>query len=121
MRDIDAFYDMKLRGVAYRKPDRYHDIYMPRSTGAGVILGGLAFVLGFAIVWHIWWMAIACGVGLWAIIIARVYQDDSEFRLPASEVEKIEQQRYQALAKAPRARTADDRLLSTAPLPEGLT
>ena len=76
VRDIDAFYDMKLRGVAYRRPDRYHDIYMPRSTGAGVILGGLAFVLGFAIVWHIWWMAIACGVGLWAIIIAA--------RLPAT-------------------------------------
>ena len=121
VRDIDAFYDMKLRGVAYRKPDRYHDIYMPRSTGAGVILGGLAFVLGFAIVWHIWWMVIACGVAMWAVIIARVYQDDAEYCLPASEVEKIEQQRYQALAKSARARTADDRPLSTAPLPEGLT
>ena len=50
---------MKARGVAYSKPGRYDDIYMPRSTGAGAILGALAFLFGFAMVWHIWWMAIA--------------------------------------------------------------
>ena len=61
---IDAFHDMKARGVAYQQPARYHDIDMPSNTGAGVILGGLAFLLGFAMVWHIWWMAIACGVGI---------------------------------------------------------
>ena len=71
VRGIDAFQDMKERGVAYRRPDRYHDIYMPKSTGAGVVLGVLAFLLGFAMVWHIWWMAIACAVGMWAVIIAR--------------------------------------------------
>ena len=36
VRDIDAFYEMKARGVAYRRPDRYHDIYMPKNTSAGV-------------------------------------------------------------------------------------
>ena len=30
---------------------------MPRNTGAGVILSGLALVLGFAMVWYIWWLA----------------------------------------------------------------
>ena len=43
---------------------RLQDIHMPRNTGAGVILGGLAFVLGFAMVWYIWWLAIASfGIG----------------------------------------------------------
>ena len=121
VRDIDAFQDMKKRGVAYHKPSRYHDIYIPKSTGAGVILGVLAFLFGFAMVWHIWWMAIACGVGMWAVIIARTYDDDTEYRLSADDVEKIENQRYQALASAVRSRNVNDPVLSNQPLPESLT
>ena len=121
VRDLDAFQDMKKRGVAYHKPSRYHDIYIPKSTGAGVILGVLAFLFGFAMVWHIWWMAIACGVGMWAVIIARTYDDDTEYRLSADDVEKIENQRYQALASAVRSRNVNDPVLSNQPVPESLT
>ena len=121
VRDLDAFQDMKKRGVAYHKPSRYHDIYIPKSTGAGVILGVLAFLFGFAMVWHIWWMAIACGVGMWAVIIARTYDDDTEYRLSADDVEKIENQRYQALASAVRGRNVNDPVLSNQPIPESLT
>ena len=121
VRDLDAFQDMKKRGVAYHKPSRYHDIYIPKSTGAGVVLGVLAFLFGFAMVWHIWWMAIACGVGMWAVIIARTYDDDTEYRLSADDVEKIENQRYQALAGAVRSRNVNDPVLSNQPVPESLT
>ena len=121
VRDIDAFHDIKKRGVAYRRPDRYHDIYIPRSTGAGVALGVLAFLLGFAMVWHIWWMAIVSAVGMWAVIIARTYNDDTEYRLSAGDVEKIENQRYQALASAARSRNLNAPVLSDQPAPESPT
>jgi cytochrome o ubiquinol oxidase subunit 1 len=121
VRDIDAFFDMKRRGVAYRRPGRYQDIDLPRNTGAGPVLGALAFALGFAAVWHIWWLAAAAALGLWATIIARACNDDTEFRLAAGEVAKIEDQRHQALARASRAETANDRSLSTEPLPESPT
>jgi len=63
VRDRDAFYDMKQRRVAYDVPRQYYDIHMPTSTAAGVMLGGAAFVLGFAMVAHLvarapfcfWW------------------------------------------------------------------
>jgi cytochrome o ubiquinol oxidase subunit 1 len=121
VRDIDAFYEMKARGVAYRRPDRYHDIYIPKNTSAGVILGVLAGLLGFAMIWYIWWMAIAVAVGMWAVIIARAYDDDAEYCLPAGEVEKIEARRYEALASAARTQTAGGRSFFPQPLPEGLT
>ena len=121
VRDIDAFHDMKMRGVAYRRPGRYQDIIIPRSTGAGVVLGVLAFLLGFAMVWHIWWMAIACAVGMWAVIITRTYNDDTEYRLSAADVEKIENQRYQALAIAARKRNVSAPVLSDQPLTESPT
>ena len=47
--EIDAFMDMKEKGVAYQRPDQYNDIEMPKNTPHGLIIGGLAFVFGFAI------------------------------------------------------------------------
>ncbi len=118
VRDRDAFLDMKRRGVAYRRPDRYHDIYLPKNSGVGLILGGLAFVVGFAIVWHIWWLVAVCAVAMWAAIIVRASDDDAEYCLPASEVEKIENERYEELARTEAADAPD---VSTAPLQENPT
>jgi cytochrome o ubiquinol oxidase subunit I len=121
VRDLDAFHDMKARGVAYRRPDRYEDIHLPKNTGAGAILGGLAFVLGFAVVWHIWWLVIVCALGLWAVVIARSYDDDAEYCLPAAEVEKVEQQRYQALESVVRSQAASNPYFATRRLQESVT
>ena len=50
----------------------------------------LSFVFGFAMVWHIWWLA-ALGSALIAItIMVRSSIDETEYLLPAGEVEKIE-------------------------------
>ena len=90
VRGRDAFLDMKMRGIAYQPPARYEDILMPKYSAFGVLIGGLSFVFGFAMVWHIWWLA-ALGMVLIAItIIVRSSDDDTEYLLPAGEVEKIE-------------------------------
>jgi len=61
------------------------------------VLGGLAFVLGFAMVWHIWWLAIASGLAMWVTLAMRASDDESDFVLSAAEVERIEVARYRAL------------------------
>lgn len=99
VRDIDAFHDMKRRSVAYSRPERYEDILLPKNTGAGVLLGGLAFTFGFAVVWHIWWAAIAALIAILGTAVARSFRDRTEFRLPASEVKEIEDRRFRDLAK----------------------
>jgi cytochrome o ubiquinol oxidase subunit 1 len=116
VRDIDAFYDMKQGGLAYRRPDRYEPIFMPKPTSVGVMLGGLAFVLGFAMVWHVWWLAALSALAIWGVIIARASNDDTEFRLSAAEVKAIEDHRYEMLAKASRRRSADGLTPATQPL-----
>jgi hypothetical protein len=55
------------------------------------------------------------------VIIARTYNDDTEYRLSADDVEKIESQRYQALARAARSPSVSKPVLSNQPLPESLT
>jgi cytochrome o ubiquinol oxidase subunit 1 len=105
--DLDAFAEMKRRGTAYHKPARYEDIEMPKNSGIGVVLGALSFVLGFAMIWNIWWLAIACGVAMLIALIARSSDDDSDYILPAKDVEAIETKRFEALARAA-PRHADD-------------
>ena len=98
--DRDAFIDMKQTGTAYVRPDEYFDIHMPRNTGVGFIMGLCAFVFGFAMIWHIWWMAIAGALAIGACIIARAWAEDVDYDIPAAEVARTEAARFRALASA---------------------
>jgi cytochrome o ubiquinol oxidase subunit 1 len=98
--DIDAFTDMKEKGIAYERPDRYQDILMPKNTAKGVFIGGFAFLFGFAMVWYIWWLAVLSGLALLFIVIARSMDEDIETIIPAAEVERTEDERYRRLASA---------------------
>ena len=56
--DLDAWADMKRRG--YKRPlEGYKPIHMPKNTGAGIILAGLSAVCAVALIWYVWWLAIA--------------------------------------------------------------
>ncbi len=107
--DIDAFTDMKEKGIAYQKPDQYHDIHMPKNTGAGFVNGVLAFVFGFAMIWYIWWLAILCALGMLAGVVARASDDDTDYIVPAAEVERIENRRHMELASVAMNRPAGGR------------
>ena len=96
--EIDAFMEMKEKGTAHSRPDKYNDIEMPKNAAHGLILGGLAFVLGFSLVWHVWWLAILAALGMLVTVIARSMDDDIHYVIPAAEVERIENERYRLLA-----------------------
>jgi cytochrome o ubiquinol oxidase subunit 1 len=106
VRSLDAFHDMKARGVADRRPERYEDIVMPKNSAFGVVIGGLAFAFGFATIWHIWWLSALTLLLIAVTLIVRSSDDDTEYLLPASEVAKIEARRFQDMARAPRAAAA---------------
>ena len=99
---IDAFMAMKEQSGAYSKPALYQDIYLPKNTSIGVIFGGLSFVFGFAMVWHIQWLAITTGLALLASIIARSFDNDHEYCLSAVEIERIEDSRFKQLTEVKR-------------------
>lgn len=95
--EIDAFMDMKEKGVAYRRPDRYDDIEMPKNSPHGLIIGGLAFVFGFAVIWYVWWLGILTALGILFTVITRSMDDDIHYIIPAAEVERIEDERRRQL------------------------
>jgi cytochrome o ubiquinol oxidase subunit 1 len=114
--DIDAFRDMKEKGIATKQPDQYHDIEMPKNTAMGLIIGAFAFLFGFALVWYIWWLAILGALGMLFAVIARGSDDDTDYIIPAAEVERIENQRYRQSTAATH-RPADGRI-APEPLPQ---
>jgi cytochrome o ubiquinol oxidase subunit 1 len=90
--DRDAWWGMKHAKTAKSKP-KYHDIYLPKNSGAGIIIAGLAFLFGFGMIWHIWWLVLAAFVGIVLSIIIRTTDDDSEYLIPAAEVARTEKAR----------------------------
>jgi cytochrome o ubiquinol oxidase subunit 1 len=90
--DLDAWYDMKDRGHA-RPAGGFKPIHMPRNTGAGVIISGLALVLGFAMVWYIWWLAALSLVALLIYSIVHTFNYDRAYFVPVEVIAADEQAR----------------------------
>ncbi|MDE2343332.1 MAG: cytochrome o ubiquinol oxidase subunit I [Betaproteobacteria bacterium] len=103
VQSLDAFTDMKDRGIAYEVPASYQDIHMPKNTAVGVVLGGIAFAFGFSMIWHIWWLALGAAVGALGALVLRSADDSVDYILPAQDVARMERERRQLLAAHERA------------------
>lgn len=96
----DAFWDEKEKGIAYKKPAKYEEIHMPKNTAAGLIIGVFSLIFGFAMIWHIWWMAIVSFAGMIISLIAKSFDTDVDYYVPVAEIEAIESKRFDELTKA---------------------
>jgi cytochrome o ubiquinol oxidase subunit 1 len=115
--DVDTFTDMKKNGIAYKQPDQYYDIHMSKNTASGFIIGSSAFVFGFAIIWYIWWLVILSALCILFTVIARAFDDDTDYIMPAAEIERTENQCYRQLT-AEAATHSTGGQTSPEPLPE---
>ncbi|MCS3459434.1 cytochrome o ubiquinol oxidase subunit I [Aeromonas sp. BIGb0445] len=96
---LDAFWEAKQDGSAYQQPQRYAPIHMPKNSGAGVIIAAFSVVFGFAMIWDIWWMAIAGFVGMIATWIIHSFNDDVDYYVQVDEIERIEGQHHDNISK----------------------
>lgn len=94
----DAFLLIKQEG-GLKPPAKYEDIHMPRNTADGLFIGAFSLILGFALIWHIWWLAIVGLLGIIGSLLHRVFDDNTDYYVPAAEVALIEQQRLQTLSE----------------------
>ena len=96
----DEWWDMKEKGTAHKRPAKYEEIHMPKNTAAGVIIAGFSLIFGFAMIWHIWWLAIVGFAGMIVTWIVKSFDEDVDYYVPVAEVEKIENAHYEQLSKA---------------------
>ena len=92
---LDAFWDAKRRNGGALKPaqgEGAHPLEMPRPSALGFFVAFFAFVGGFALVWHIWWLALVGLGGLVASGLARAWQVEHEFEVDPADVAASEAQ-----------------------------
>ncbi|WP_369931305.1 cytochrome o ubiquinol oxidase subunit I [Xanthomonas sp. NCPPB 2632] len=93
----DAWWDMKERNHT-RRTEGYLPIHMPKNTGAGIIIAGFAFVLGFAMIWHMFLVAGLAFLGLLVTAIGHTFNYKRDYYIPADEVARTEAIRTEELA-----------------------
>jgi cytochrome o ubiquinol oxidase subunit 1 len=108
VRDRDHWTDMKEQNLAYRKPQQYQRIHMPKNTWAGVVIGGASLAFGFAMVWWIWWMAILSGGAMLAAWVIYAFGSDKDYYVEVEEIMTIEQKRYANLNRTNENTLEDD-------------
>lgn len=84
----DAFWEMKKNPS--KKTPVYQDIWVPKSSGMGAIIGLFALGFGVAAVWHIWWLLVLSLVAVIVLVIVKLTDDDVERKITAEEIEEEE-------------------------------
>ncbi|CAN5375301.1 cytochrome o ubiquinol oxidase subunit I [soil metagenome] len=87
----DEFWEMKKK----KRPldPGYTDIWMPKNSSVGILIGLFALMFGAAVIWHIVWLAIVGLLGVIITLIIRLTSDDTEYKLTAAQVAKHEMKR----------------------------
>jgi cytochrome o ubiquinol oxidase subunit 1 len=99
--DRDAFWEMKKEGKIFpgnkrATPIKYQDIELPKNTAMAIYVSGFVFLLGFALVWHMFLLGAIGLIGAIACVIVRSFDEHTEYILPAAEVERLEMARQRS-------------------------
>ena len=89
VQERDAFWAMKQRGEKLTSGE-YKPIRVVRNTSAAMIIATFALSFGFAMIWHIWWLAVIGILGLITTIIVRTTSPNNERIVSVAEIEKTE-------------------------------
>jgi cytochrome o ubiquinol oxidase subunit I len=92
--EIDAFWAKKQRVLAKQdlrqRQSTYEPVEVPKNSPAGFVTAFFATVTGFALIWHIWWMA---GLGLLGAAVtwlAFMFRAEDEVEIPADQVGRFD-------------------------------
>lgn len=86
---LDPLWAIK-RGQAPQQEKQYEDIHLPVNTAIGLYIGLLSVVLGFAMTWHIFWLAILSFIGIGVCVIIRLSGEDEHTIIKAEQVKEME-------------------------------
>jgi cytochrome o ubiquinol oxidase subunit 1 len=92
---LDAYWNAKRRGAAgahqAAQARKYTPIEMPKNSPIGFVNAFFAVVTGFALIWHIWWMAGVGLLGAFAALLVFAFRDEDEIEVPVEQIVRFEQ------------------------------
>ena len=79
----EPYWTIKRRAIETQQmaaePD-YKPIHMPKNSPTGFFMAFFASIGGFAMVWHIWWLAGVAAAGVYAVFVWFAWRDVDEYR-----------------------------------------
>jgi cytochrome o ubiquinol oxidase subunit I len=90
---IDAFWASKQRMHAKQAQPasrEYEPIEMPKNSPTGFVTAFFAVVTGFALIWHIWWMAALGAFGAFVTLVVFAFRDEDEVEIPAEQIARFD-------------------------------
>lgn len=73
----DAFW--KAKHSKTERSEKFEPFYLPKNTPFGLIIAFAAFVVSFALIWHIWWLAVIGLVALIGVLLIRCNEEETEY------------------------------------------
>jgi cytochrome o ubiquinol oxidase subunit 1 len=89
----EAYWDIKQLArerLTLRDEPVYAEIEMPKNSPTGFVCAFFASIMGFALIWHIWWMVAVAAAGAFATFVVFAWRDEDEYIIPADEVARID-------------------------------
>ncbi len=99
----EAYWGMKQHVLKQARLDAepaYADIEMPRNSPTGFVCAFFASFMGFALIWHIWWMVGLAALGAYATFVVFAWRDTDEYLIPAETVARIDRANRSARSAA---------------------
>jgi cytochrome o ubiquinol oxidase subunit 1 len=99
----EAYWSMKQRARQQAKlgaEPHYAAIEMPRNSPTGFICAFFATFMGFAMIWHIWWMVALAALGAYSTFVVFAWRDRVEDIIPADVVARIDRTNRSARSEA---------------------
>ncbi|CDX41035.1 cytochrome o ubiquinol oxidase subunit I [Mesorhizobium plurifarium] len=91
--DEEPYWTVKQRAVDKQAPEPeqgYEPIEMPRNSPTGFVTAFFSTLIGFALIWHIWWLAIVGFIGAYVTFVVFAWREHGDYEIPADEVERID-------------------------------
>jgi len=82
----DDWWYRKQRGETRYENKDFVDIWLPKNSPVGMIVGVLAGMFGFSVIWHLWWLTVIMLIGIIVVIVRRTLDDDSEHHISANDL-----------------------------------
>jgi len=99
----EPYWGMKRKAIEAMQlspePD-YKPIEVPRNSPTGFVTAFLASILGFALIWHIWWLVVLALIGAYATFVVFAWRDVVEYVIPREDVARIDRANRSARAFA---------------------
>jgi cytochrome o ubiquinol oxidase subunit I len=99
----DAYWGVKQRvrqQARLGEEPGYSAIEMPRNSPTGFICAFFATLMGFALIWHIWWIVALAALGAYATFVVFAWRDRVEYIIPADVVARIDRANRSARSEA---------------------